>query len=1105
MKILNKIVDNSAIVGYIVEDGTFILPLCKKALYLDMYIDPLIKEGYKYYSYDADTIEDPAGNPITELPEVLLSSLDELEWNASIDAADQMALTDADASRYYSFRDAAVLEFRREERYEINTRAELEEYLNSLERALYSANFSTDNRPINSFVNPEALFTIEELDNDPEVKRYFRIIIKRHRMRNYKSYQTLIKWLYDNAALKTMTPSVAEFLTAYYSWGPEGLKDKCTDYKLKLNVDGTFSFMKDPLYNGDSMGYMIANRDAKVSVVDGNNVLHFLKLKESIDSIADAQEFQRDRLAMASNDELLVLRRRNQNGMKYQAVPRTMLSDVSDRVYFTLVTESGYTYTYKIAHNAVKIGLTHTNTNSEVFSDGSNFCVMSISSQVRLPLTYLDNETDYYLWNVAILKSAQLMRRRSKDVPYSSTTEYLVADGVNPIATVDMMAHSIVKNNSFRVNRRYDLDVKDDELTTALDVYLREIPEYILNAYKISPEDIVDGMQSFLELADVDDLKDRREDMMSMRIGPNDIGFDPTYKDYQTKIGKQDAELAAAAAMVGRGEKMHDAVDYYTKVKFVDDCIHGNLSVDYFGEGKLDDMGSSFDISAGCMLSVVYSELGDNPDRRVAEQMIMDMDQSNLMNVESIFRMRDNAYKGYMVDFARYREMRASSNAWTWAYCTKVFRELSNAPIEKQRPYLMELVILENNKKDLPTRELMSACVKQAIEDAGLDKKKFDTDGMLSNWSEEAVALKSADYIGAKLFFYVLAGGVKGEPEGDAYKIEMNIQEGITLTVDLPVAVYNFVKAFNVDSHKRYITVYDYCKYEYNPNTKNGTFNLCLVNADIDPWHVKPKKGYNIKSYALMPNYHDAASLDQANGEGFYLQAKNSGGICVYPLRDRYWSEFIPYSTSEEISLYSDISKNAKSYNDMDEFLYPDQFEYIFAYMKRWALAKRHAQAMGKRLVSIPLKQDIVYREFAYSYCDELPPDECVYTDDVTFDHNMCNKVSDFTVISWKMFGNNLAIAQTRDVSIHQFSMMELDLNNISRCEDILVGRAEPDIPMIVSGNYLVIKDEQVMRVPVASLTRADVERFAEDGLVTQISDNKYFVRAINGDYVLEV
>ena len=1105
MRILKKIVDNGTIVGYQVEDGTFVLPICKKALYLELYIEPLVAEGYKFYGYDADNIEDPNGVVISKLPEMSFSEVDDVEWFASVNLADSSALTDAEAAKYYTFREESALTFKQEDSYEINTREELIQYLNEMNRMLFQSTFSTDNRPLNSFVHPDALFTIEELDNDPEVRRYFNIILKRHQFRNFGAYQWLVQWLYDKGVLTTTTPSTAEFLKAYYAWGPEGIKDKCINFELKMNVDGVFTFIKDPLINTTAMTYVTENRNSKVTIIDGRENIHFLKTHENMSQISDVKDFGRSRIIVNSNDTLLGIRRMQNTGKKYSAIGRTLVSDVSDRIYFTIIAGNGYTYTYKASHNKLKIGLSYVNTNQEIYSSTNNFGLASVVPTVSIPIDIVENATDYYLWNLAIIKSAQLIQMKTKKAPVSSTTEFLLHDGVNPVATVDMMAHSISKNPEYTINRKYGLDVKGDDLTSALTAYLNDIPDYILKAYNLNEDDLEDGIASFLELADVDDLKDRREAMMSMRIGPNDPGFDPTYQDYKSKVGKKNAEFNEARVLLNVGERMADAVDFYTKLKFVHDCIHGKLSVNNFGEGIMNDMGASYRVAAECILSVIYAEFGNTPDRAMAADFILNIEDSDLIDIHKIFRLRDQALKGYLADFGQYRATRANQNAWIWAYCTKVFREISNAPISQQRPYLMELVVIENTKTDMPTRTLMTAVVQEAIEKYGFDDTPFEEDGPLAGVSEKSAALKSADWIAAKLFFFIYAGGIKTEPVNGVYTVPMNIQDDKVLNIEVPEGVVKFVKTFNKETHKKYITVFDFCKYEYNPNTKDGTFNICLVNADVDPWHVKPKQGYKIKTYSLLPNYYAQDTLDGANGEGWYLSNYNNGGICVDPLRSLYKSKFIPESPIEETMMYEDICKNAQTVDDLAEFLYLDQYEYIFAYVKRWAIARKQANALGKKLVSIPLKQDIVYAPFAYSFCDEIPPQEPVYADSDLFDDKQAQSSAGVNVLNWQNFDERTLKIGTTQSSIKEFSIRDIDLSDIANIHDIISGEYNAPIPVVVTGNYINVRDEELIRVAASRLHPEQIAQFTEAGILRPISATKSFIRAVNGDYILEV
>lgn len=1105
MKINKRIVSNDKTVGYLVEDGSFVLPMCKAALFTEMYIIPLIESGYKYYGYDADNIEDSEGVPISTYTPVELSEFDEIEWYASVDLANNSALSDAEASKYYTFREESAIQFKTEEHYDINTREEFIAYLEQLKHALYTVNYSTDNRPINSFVHPDALFTIDEINDNPELKDYFNIIVKRHHIRNYGAYQELVNWLCSKGVLITSQPSTAEFLQAYYAWGPEGIKDKCTKVEMKLNVDGVFNFMKDPLGSSTAESYVFDNRKAKVSVIDASEKIHFVKTHEDIGQITDVKEFGRARILVPSNDQLLTLRRATNTGYKYQAVPGTRVSDVSDRLYITLISDSGYTYIYKVAHDQMKLGLAFSESNMAVISTFNNFSFASVVPSVSLPLDVIDNAADYYMWNLAIIKAAEIMKQRSYKAPVRSTSEFLLNDGVNPVAVIDIMAHAVDKNTTHNVNKKYALSNKDDDMCDAFELYLKDIPDYLLRAFNLTVDDLEDGINSFLELADIDDLRDRRDDMMNQKITPDMPGFDETFKDWQTKFAKQKAQLSAVSQAMGKSAKMYDAIDYYTKLKFVHDCLHGELSVDNFGDGLLADLGASYLIAAECILSVIYAEYGDNVSKEVAEDAILNIESSTLIDINKIFKIRDKALKGYMVDFASYRKNRACTNTWLWCYCTKVFREISNAPISKQRPYLMELVALDNSKADMPYRQLMTECVKQSMEKYDLSTKDFDWDGPLASWNEKKCAEHSIEYLASTLFFYILAGGKMGDIENDAYTVKLTMLDTKDLNITVPVRVYEFVRNFNIANHKRYITVYDFCKYEYNPNTSTGTFNFCLVNASVDPWHVKPKKGYNIKSYSLLPNYYEQNTLDSANGVDYYKNNCDKGAIAVSPLMKTYRNAFIPTSDLSETMMYEDMVRKANDVVDLEPFMDANQYEYIFAYVRRWAVERKRANAMGKKLISIPLKQDIVYAPLAYTFCEEIPSQYPVYADDISFDDKQAQTVSDVGVVSWKDYDITMNVIEHKQIKITEFSIHDIEYSDTSKISDILSGEWKANVPITVTGNYINVKGDTIMRIAVSKLTSADINNFVNAGIIRQISTTKYFVRAINGDYILEV
>lgn len=1104
MEVVNRIEDNGSIVGYTIKDDDFVLPMCKKAMYLEPYVQGLMEVGYIYRNYNADEIENKSGEPISSLPPIQLGEVDELEWYASIEHAATEALSDVDMCKYYQVKSSQEVIFKKEDTYEINTRAEFISYLERLRQSFYNSNYSSDNRPINSFVNPEALFTIKEINESAEIKDYLKIIIKRHCFRDYEAYKSLIDFLMEKGVLKTSTPNQAEFLNAYYAWGVEGIKDKCVKVETKLNVDGVFKFVQDPLGGGTSpMSYIISNRYKAGAVLDCYNKIHFLKLVQDLNIITDAKDFGRNRIAVTDNNNLSTIKRLDNFGSKYHLLSNVSVSDVTDRLYITLVSDNGYSYIFKVAVNKIKLSLATVTTDKSLFSFDNNFEFNTIAN-INVPYQYIDNELDLSMWNMALTKSAQLLSRKTYPTPVNSTSEFLSNDGVNPLGIIDYIANSISHRLEFKSNKRFTMNDTSENLCDALKLYLKPIPDYILQSFNLTNEDLEDGIVSFIELADVDDLNDRREAMMQQKLVPGEQGFDYTYRDYQTKFAKQEAQLEQLSSLLGRQEKKIDAVDYYTKIKFVHDCLHGNLTINNFGDGIFEDIGANLMTSAQCMLSAVYAEYGDRITGEEAYNVILKMEDTDLIKVDNIFKDRDNALKGYMVDFGEYRYNRACDNTKIWAYCTKVFREISNAPIEKQRPYLMELVVLETTKEDMTIRNLINYCIEEAITNANLSKTTW---WGLDDWSEYKCAMSSKYFIGAKLFFDILAGRLNNtEPVDGIYEIPVKIYDEKEIVIKLPVDVYAFIKSFNINGHKKYITVCDYCKYEYDPNTKNGIFNFCLINASVDPWHVKPKRGYSIKTYPLIPNYYLPDVLDKANGAGFYQKGLDCKAICAQPFIKLYGTKaFTPEVDADEMYAASEEIKSITDVNMFMDTLRNHIIEYISAYVKRWSLTRKVAKERGQKLISIPLKQDIVYESLAYLYCDEVPSTSPVFINDSSFNDLDANSNLSIGVISWKDFEkdtvNMLTNQQKRLIPFSVYAIKDCDASVV---KDIL--NSERNMPLIVTGNYInLISDNTRTHIAVSRLTEAEINKFKDNKLIIEIGDGKYFIRALNGDYIMEV
>lgn len=1111
MEIVNKIVDNGQIVGYLIDSGyAEKMPCPKNALYTDFYMRPLLQSGYKYYSREANDITDPKGNCIASLPEVPLSIVDQDLWNSGLDIALSSALSDTEASKYYSYKEDSVVQFRTESSYEINTREEFLNYLESIRHALYTVSYTVDNRPLGSFVNPDAMFTIDEIIENPEYKSYLDVIVKRHVFRNYEAYRKLVKWLCDKGVLNTTEPTTAEFLAAYYAWGPEGIKSKCTSYELKMNVDGVFTFPSDPLTNTDKSAYVTANRNSQYAVFNDREEVFSLKLKESYRDVQTYIDLKRARIAIASDKTLMGIKRSEPTGYKYKIIPAltgarcaSYVSDVSDRVYFTIMSDAGYVYQYKVAHNKLRIGLAHAN--NTVYVSENNFGVQSIVTAIKLPLTWLACAQDYHLWNMTIIKIITLTKNNVVPTPVANTSEFLVRDGISPTAVIDYMS-SVLDPSYYKSAKdeftKYQLRDTRCGMSEALNYFLDPIPTYVLDAFMLREDDLENGLQSFIDLADPEDLMDRREKMKLGEITPGDPRYDASYMfdDVWKEQVKSGFPFPA------------DALDIYNNIKFAYDSIVGGITIGEFGDGQASDAATNSIIeTATIILSTAYAEYGT--DYSAMQDFVRHVEDNKLIDISEYTSLRKDGYNGYLIDLAKFRQARCDTeNTMFYCYCSKIFREISNKPIEQQRPYLMELITLGRSTDEMNIRKVLSALINAAIDKAGISDEPLSEYGVGKYWSMKKCIQASANYVAATLFFYIIAGRLKNhEVVNNSYSIKLPVIGCEDLVIDLPVDVVDFVNArFRPNEHKKYITLFDYCSREYTPRQGGGVFNFCLVNADVTPWSINPKKGFAIRSYSMMPNYYDMPALVKAAGEEFYEQAVNNQAIIGYtqngnfyqtPIKNLSIKNFIIQPDDAEDDFNKMIINNAVEPEDLSEFMNQSTAEPIAAYVKRWALERKRAKALGKQLLSIPLKQDIVLSEMATILYGQAPSDVAEYADTVIDDRQFLTNAPLIPVKYSENAGTYLVETTKYHIEVFRPGDISIDVYGV---DEILSGEYSAAIPVVVSGNNIIGSSGSDIRVNVAMLDKNAINNLANTGVIKAIGEDTFYVKAINGDYTIK-
>lgn len=962
-----RIVDGTRTIGYLVEDGHYLFPEPTLHLYTKDRMADLTKEGYKYYNHDGD-IRDSEGNPIVELPTIAYQEVDREMYELMLLEARDGALTDAEASKYYSFErtENNIVSFL-ESSNEITTRDELIAYLTKQESQLQTLGFVTDVRPLNSFVSKEALFTLEELreETDDNQARYFiSIVNRRHTFGNYNIYKNLIAYLKKRGALTTDTPTEDEFLKAYYAWGPEGINATCINTKFIPNAD--WSIRQESLnYTGtQAEGYIVTNRETHLPIiVDDNGMMRHCRFTNTLRDKLTLYDFKRDRLALITEEDLIYLKNADLNGYKYFTSNKGALSNVHSQLIYDLMSDDNFIYYYKV--NSDRTMLKPHYNNSGIFFEPTNFRFVTTIGHIELGFDYIKSEADFILWNLAVVTVAKNIQARSVKSPISNSWDMCRSIGMSPFTTVQYLA-SVVKQSSklgYGDTLAYYVNPTAPEQTLSeYGIYLLadDIPEPILSAFNLTSNDI-ESIQDFIDKADIENLIERRQAMVNGTLTAGMLGYDETF------VANKEARVQQALY----SNTVTDAISYYYNVKFILDCMQGMVTAGNMALGESIDGTSAYKFSATLMMSILYAQKGDNPSIEDGVQLFSNFESGHYIDYQINYKMRDNLYRGYQLDFLKtIKAISDYKHVMYWSIINRVYTEPS-ALGEEARPYLVELIAVKNCGNDLVVREITRDIIIEALADW-----KPESTGVIFPHAEDP-ADRTMTYENMKIYLYdylaaqLLFKSLYAKEEDSTINIVipgLNINIPIEMSAANIKALKSCILGDNIDSHRKFITLYDLSRLECIPTGNNCQFNFLLVNADITPWSVTAKGGFSIRNIPILPSYFDKASVNNAAQDAsFYdkeVALKNISGFSLQQ-EVRTYDKFIPDDVTVKTIVQRDMRdvEMNSTLDDLDCYLQPDTVEPIYVHIRRWVLAnKLHPDNMD--LLSIPLKQDKIWGVF---------------------------------------------------------------------------------------------------------------------------------------------
>lgn len=222
MEIINRLRIRGNENAFMVKDADVTYPVFSTSLLAAEIFSQLESSGYKLCNLPFDFRKD--GMSIMSLP-VIDYTPTPAEEQDMFDIDSMPKMSNEEARSKISAEDVKYVDLP-PTNYLYNTREEFIDFLKTVQ----VAQVEDVPIPINYFVHPNALFTVEEWRSG-EYAEYFRVMEERRRM-SYTKYVSLRNWLAQ--FFPNVGAGVGDFLEAYYAWGVDGLNVRFVNKKRRL-------------------------------------------------------------------------------------------------------------------------------------------------------------------------------------------------------------------------------------------------------------------------------------------------------------------------------------------------------------------------------------------------------------------------------------------------------------------------------------------------------------------------------------------------------------------------------------------------------------------------------------------------------------------------------------------------------------------------------------------------------------------------------------------------------------------------------------------------------------------------------------------------------
>lgn len=1041
MKIVQKIVNpDNSIFGYYLDDDGFTFAVTTRGLYDESVLSKLVEAGYKIYDYHGHI--EINGIEISSLESVMNDiSEEEIEILTQMEDA---VLSEQEATQYFTrVANVTTVELK-QPKVEIATREDFLAYLDRVEIENRYSNSIRDIRPINSFVAQDALFTVEEICANPELRRYLDIIEKRRYVKTYSSYLRLIEFLKVEGVLEDTgrEATIDEVLEAYCAWGICGLNLRIIRRTKELNVN---YYINRPTGKTKTVNVK-DNAISTLCYMDKDGTIYY-----GGGSINIRDEVKPDNLPVTPvqlDEYWKELRNTSMWGSDYKLI-KCLITRYVTRHCFEAMSDEGEMFEFR----ADPYGIAMVNASTCIFK--INFMMAQLIDGPFLPLANVATSTDYYLMNLTCVKIRDLFSSKIVNPPVSSSFELLLNEGVTPEVAIQYIANQIKLHPD--LNYDYDDGIDYGE---AYSLYRNGLPQEFVDRYNPNDEPY-DNIDDFINIA-----VNTRDELIAEGV----------YKSNSKSLTAAEQELC----------RMERAINPIECLTFVRSVKNGDISVNNLGQGlKLDKSVDTY-FWAEMLMTMAKHEVGFSASKVILGEWIASFgEDSEYLNLSEEIEIRNNAYNGYLKDRATLNSERAKQSIKA-CYITKVFREISNLPVPSHRHYMFECLSLDLGP-GTETEEILfalDAAIQSGImrcQDLGRKEKDLIIEGSTD------VALKLLFKIALKLPLEKVQG------DENTVKVKERLNVGSKeAEIIISIKQSHYAELISTPQFERnYCTVYDWCDFEMR---KNGGFNYYAINANLTPWQVLPKDGYSIPEYNYYLNYVKPGALVSLS-ERYHGRVKESNAkVCV--LCDNFVeSPLVPYDLSDFTDFYTA--------ENIDTVLQSSVIETPDNYFNRFVYHNKAAKESGLYLVKMRLKSDEVFEPYSDLYPNIWLEEDEYATKQGAIDSVQCLNVLEPVLLN----SRKTALLGDKYENFKMFDITSYTTSDVMPWINLLSGEFYCTGIVAIGNDAIVVaySNGDKEKIAYKDLTENKVRELEMRKIVYRLDNNHVYTKSTFGDVVLEV